>query len=85
MPKSVGLADLIIKVTESSVSTISYSSTVITISSSSLNHLTVGFGFPANLTVNLASWPSFTVTFSSLPITLGISIIIENKINEIYC
>jgi hypothetical protein len=64
-----------INVTVSSISTTSYVSTVVMmISSSSLNHFTDGFGLPpAILSVNLASWPSLTVTFSSLPAIFGVS------------
>jgi hypothetical protein len=52
----------------SSTSTISLSSTIlVSISSSSLNHLIVGLGLPLYLIINEAFWPSLTVTFSSFP------------------
>jgi hypothetical protein len=71
----MGLADFMINVIVSSTSITSYSSVVsVIISSSSLNHLTLGLGLPPDiLTVNLASWFSLTVTFSSLPLIFGVS------------
>ena len=49
----------------------SYDSSVIIISSSSLNHLMEGFGFPLNLRLKVALSPSVTVTFSNLPDIFG--------------
>jgi len=50
------------------------SSVVIITSSSSLNDLKVGFGFPPLYFItNFASWPSFTLTFSNLLVNFGVS------------
>jgi hypothetical protein len=44
---------------------------VVSIRISSLNHLIKGLGFPVNLTINIASCPSFTVIFSIFPDIIG--------------